>query len=684
MTETSIEARPPGEARSRAPFRRLPFRPDLEGMRAVAVILVVAYHAGIPFIPGGYIGVDVFFVLSGLLITNHLLWELSSTGRIRLAAFYSRRVRRLLPAAVTVIMVTVLVVSAFAPPSLVGPVLDDARAALVFVPNLLFADRATDYLAETSPSPLLHYWSLGVEEQFYLIWPVLLLLLWWASRRSPRVLVVSVVLLVAVSFLASIVVTSASEPWGYFAPWTRAWELGLGALIAVLRLHDLRWHPALAAAVAWVGLAFIVGSAMVFTESTVFPGSVAAIPVLGAVAVAAATPSSARWGPSALLAARPMQFVGRISYSLYLVHWPLLVVPVIASAMGEPLPLAHSLLLAGLSVPLAWALHRLVERPIMRSRRIAAGGARLLLPAGALAIAVGLVGVQSAAAVVADKPLSTAVVVRAPATVDAWPDFSAVVPADLQPALDDAAADLPTIYSDGCHLGVDVSQPADCVFGEPGSEETVVLFGDSHAAQWFPALEAIATSRSTRLESHTKSNCPPFPVEIITNGVVDSGCAVWRESVIESLEREAPATIVMSAFAHYDEYGSPAATEDAWRSAVEVVVRRLSVGSRVFVIDDTPRFPRTPALCLSANIANTAACDLPRDRAFDDGFARAQRRAVVAGGGTPVSLNERLCDERRCGTVMGNLLVYRDQHHIATRISALLAGELERAIYPVR
>lgn len=684
MTASSTEVRPAGDAAMRATFLRLPFRPDLEGMRAVAVILVVAYHAGIPFVPGGYVGVDVFFVLSGLLITNHLLWELSSTGRIRLSAFYARRVRRLLPAAVTVIMATVIAVAAFAPPRLVEPVLDDARAALVFVPNLLFADRATDYLAETSPSPLLHYWSLGVEEQFYVAWPALLLVLWWATRRSPRALTVSVVLLVAASFFASVVVTATSEPWGYFAPWTRAWELGIGALIAVLRLHDRRWPPALAATTAWAGLACVVGSAVLFTESTVFPGSAAALPVLGAAAVVVAAPSSGRWGPTAVLAIRPMQFVGRISYSLYLVHWPLLVVPVITSTMGEELPFATSLLLAGLSVPVAWALHRAVERPIMRSRRVATGGARLLLPAAALAVAVGLIGVQSAAATVADRPLATTEVARAPAATDSWPDFSAVVPADLQPPLDDAAADLPTIYSDGCHLGVDVSQPAECVFGEPDSDETLVLFGDSHAAQWFPAVEAIADRRALRLESHTKSNCPPFPVEIVTNGVVDSGCAEWRESVIRLLEREVPATVVVSAFAHYDEYGSPRATGDEWRAAVEAAVRRLSVGSRVIVVDDTPRFPRTPALCLSANISKTSACDFPRDRAIDTSFASAQRRAVVAGGGVPVDLNDLLCDERRCGTVMGNLLVYRDQHHIATRISALLADELERAIYSVR
>lgn len=662
----------------------LPFRTDLEGMRAVAVVLVVAYHAGIPLISGGYVGVDVFFVLSGFLITNHLLSELSRTGSVRVLRFYARRARRLLPAALVVILVTVVVVALVAPPRLVPPVMDDSRASLVFVPNLLFADRATDYLAEDSPSPLLHFWSLGVEEQFYIVWPILLLLLWSITRRAPHLLVPVLGLLVVASFGASVLVTNYNEPWGFFAPWTRAWELGTGALIAALGLHARRIPELLAAFLAWAGLLLIVGSAVMYSDQTVFPGAAAAVPVLGAAAVIVGAQSAGRLGPGGMLSRRPMQFTGRISYSLYLVHWPLLVLPVIGSAMGEPLPLSQSVALAVLAVPVAWALHRGIERPILRSTIVDTPGPRVVLVGSAAAIILSIVAVLGVETAVAARPLATATVAGPPPATESWPLYSEIVPADLRPALADAPADLPSIYSTGCHLGLDATEPTDCTFGDVQAGEVVVLFGDSHAAQWFPAIEAIATSRGLRLESHTKSSCPPFDVEIVTNGVVDTGCAEWREQVIRLLEQSQPDTVVISAFAHYAEFGSRVAVGDRWTEAVKRLVHRLSAGSKVVVIADTPRFPRTPALCLSANVGDASICDFPRERAINEPFAQEQRAAVESAGGQPVDMNDFLCDVDRCGSVMGNLLLYRDQHHIATRVALTLADDLESAIYSPR
>ena len=669
-------------------YRRLGFRPDLEGMRAVAVLLVLVYHAGVPFLPGGYVGVDVFFVLSGFLITNHLLHEISSTGRLRVGAFYARRARRLLPASLAVILATVAIVVIWAPPRLAEAILVDARAAIGFVPNFLFAIRNTDYLAEDATSPLLHYWSLGVEEQFYLAWPILLLLLWRLLRGRTGLVVAAIVTLCVVSLAASVVLTGISEPWAYFSPWTRAWELGAGALVAAARLHERAWPAALAGITTWAGVGAILLAAVTFDETTPFPGAAALLPVLGTVVVIAAAPSSAAWGAGALLDRAPMRFLGRISYVLYLVHWPLLILPVVLSPTGSPLPLAQSVLLASAAVPVAWMLHRTVERPILRSPRVSAAGPRRILVAAAIGIVGALALTQAGAAAVAAKPLATERIAERPALPEGdptpeslpTPGFTEVVPANLEPELADAAADLPRIYADGCHLGLDRAEPASCVYGDAGADRTIVLFGDSHAAQWFPALEQFAAREGYRLESHTKSSCPPFTVDIINNGVADVGCAQWRDAVVERLEADPPEHVVLSGFAHYDEYGSPEVTEQAWAAGIEAVVPRLARGSEVLVIDDTPRFPRTPALCLSANIASADACAVERAFALDASWIAAQREAVEASGASVLSVAPWLCDESRCGAIIGNLLVYRDQHHIATRVAALLEPVVAAAL----
>ncbi|WP_169079704.1 acyltransferase family protein [Microcella alkalica] len=671
-------------------YRRLGFRPDLEGMRAVAVLLVLVYHAGVPFLPGGYVGVDVFFVLSGFLITNHLLHEISSTGRLRVGAFYARRARRLLPASLAVILATVAIVAVWAPPRLADAILVDARAAIGFVPNFLFAIRNTDYLAEDATSPLLHYWSLGVEEQFYLAWPLLLLVLWRVLRGRSGLVIAAVLALTVVSLAVSVILTSISEPWAYFSPWSRAWELGAGALVAAARLHERAWHAAVAGAATWAGVAMILLAALIFDETTAFPGSAALLPVLGTVLVIAAAPSSTSWGAGVVLDRAPMRFLGRISYVLYLVHWPVLILPIVLSPTGSPLPLAQSLLLAGAAIPVAWILHRTIEQPILRSPRVSAAGARRILVAAAIGVLAVLALTQAAAAAIAAKPLATDRVVETPVLPEGdptpetlpVPGFTDVVPVNLEPALADAASDLPRIYADGCHLGLDRSEPASCVYGDVDAGRTIVLFGDSHAAQWFPALEQFATREGYRLVSHTKSSCPPFAVEILNNGVVDTGCAQWRDAVVSELEAAPPELVVLSGFAHYDEYGSPEVTEQAWAAGIEAVVPRLSRGSEVLVVDDTPRFPRTPALCLSANITSAAACAADRDSALDASWIASQRAAVEAAGGSSLSVAPWLCDESRCGAIIGNLLVYRDQHHIATRIATLLEPVLASALLP--
>ena len=355
MTETTTEVRHPAAIRAAGPS--LSYRPDIEGLRAVAVAAVVLFHAGVPGIGGGYIGVDVFFVISGFLITSLMMREVATTGGLSLLRFYGRRARRILPAS-SVVLVTVILAGYHWLGFLRGDeIASDGRWAALFASNFNFAAQGVDYLqSQAAPSPLQHFWSLAVEEQFYFVWPAVLVLLLWLGLRhtTPAVLGLGV----AASLACSIGETGTT--WSYFSPATRAWELGAGCLLALAGDRLARIPAGLAAALAGVGLAGIVVAALSFDDGTPFPGCAAALPVLSTVLVLAGR-------GDALLGVAPMRWLGRISYPLYLWHWPVLM---IAGQAFGPLDGPARAELVLVSIGLAVLTYALVENPIRRSGRL--------------------------------------------------------------------------------------------------------------------------------------------------------------------------------------------------------------------------------------------------------------------------------------------------------------------------
>ena len=371
----------PGAVEAREQDRS--FRPDVEGLRAIAVGLVVANHAGVPWVSGGFVGVDVFFVLSGFLITGLLLRERERSGRTSLLGFYARRVRRILPAGTLVAVVTVLASYHWLGFLRGNRIAGDGRWVALFAGNLHFAADGTKYLNANVPaSPLQHYWSLAVEEQFYLLWPVLLATTAVLCRRSSlRITLAGVLSGMIVSSLAwSVVETSSNGTWAFFSPLTRAWELALGGLIAVavplLRSRDGRPRAAWAS-LSWVGLLVMLASAYTIGSGTAFPGWAVTAPVLGAAAVVTAGTAAPGSGAEMLLRLPPFQWVGRISYSLYLWHWPLL--KIAEQRRGTPLPPAQSLLWVAVAVVLSVLTLRLVENPIRFARRLTSSTTATLL-----------------------------------------------------------------------------------------------------------------------------------------------------------------------------------------------------------------------------------------------------------------------------------------------------------------
>ncbi|MHA3022911.1 acyltransferase family protein [Mycobacterium sp. BMJ-28] len=624
---------------------------------------MVLFHAEIPGFGGGYVGVDVFFVISGFLISTHLLESLRDRGGIGYGAFYARRARRLLPAALTVIAATVVAAMVWVSPVQFEYVVKDAIAAAFYVPNLLFAFNATDYLAEKTPSLFLHFWSLGVEEQFYLVWPLLLVLLFgWFQLRGRMAAAIAV--LSGVSFLACVWLTGFSQPNAFFMLPARMWEFGLGALVAFGLLRRERLLPARVAAPAgWAGLATIVGTGVLFSTATEYPGYAVAVPVVGAALLIAAGPVA--WGPAALLSLRPVTWIGDISYSLYLVHWPVLMLPLAAGGYVQALPLWLRAAAAALCIPLAWLLYTYVEGPGQRAGWLTVARPRRTLAAAAAGMAA-IVAVGVTAVLTLNPPLAAAQSAQHGA-LRPKPVGTPYVPANLTPGLTHAEGDQPVVYANGCHRSQWATDPEGCLTGTDPAAPLVVLFGDSHATQWYPALSTLAERGVIRLDSHTKSACPAVPVRIVHY----AACDTWRSAVIDKFAAQRPALILLAGYPrNYLRYADDPAGE--WGRALDTVIARFPSGTRVGVFADTPSTGVTPSICLGQFIDDALRCALPRDEALDQSIRAAERERSSKGAFAYLDYSDYLCNDRVCPAILGNTLVYRDGSHLTAAMSAEL------------
>jgi peptidoglycan/LPS O-acetylase OafA/YrhL len=700
----------------------------------VAVIAVVAYHSHIGLFRGGYVGVDVFFVISGFLITSLLWREIEGTGRLSVGGFYGRRVRRLLPAATVVTVLTLWATERWVPPLQAASVWKDGLASALYVGNYRFAWIQTNYLAtSTPPSPFQHYWSLGVEEQFYLLWPLLLVsvALWARGRRSPRLIVAATVgALTVVSFESSLVLTRRNEPWAFFSLPTRAWELGAGALVALAWPWVVRLPTQIGLSLGWFGLLAVAASVVAFSASTPFPGTAALIPVLGTAAVLVAGGMRAEGGPVLVLGRRPMRFGGRISYSLYLWHWPVIILA--PYVVGHALNTAEYVALIPLSVLLATATFLLVERPVRDWGPLAASPRRSLrlgagLTAGAVA-AVALVAAtlpstaghgQAPVAVVRPEPTAPAAAPPATGSPNASPipsNGSAAevaplpnpsigaaanaetqvhdavtssaaanqVPANLDPSLASARSSESAPTVDGCLLSYLATTNPPCLFGDRSAPRSIVLFGDSHATMWFPAVNSYALAQADRMYVWTKATCPPVEISLFSPvlGREFSECDRWRAATLARITALRPSLVVLGIAPNYDAAYQVTQDGPRWLDGLAATVRTLrSAGSEVVVLGPVPSPPEVVANCLSAHLTSATSCAVPLHEAlpggavvgYDAAGLASEAATVASAGGFFVNVIPWFCAASNCPAIVDNLLVYRDNSHVTVPYSTYLA-----------
>ena len=700
------------------------FRPDVEGMRALAVVVVVLFHLRIGVFRGGFVGVDVFFVLSGFLITRLLLKELASTGTLALPNFWARRARRLLPASVLVLVATLVAGRWMLAPLDQRTLAGDATAAGGFVVNFVFAHRSSDYFdSQTAHSPLLHFWSLAVEEQFYLLWPLVLVALARRPRQYRRLLVAVILATGFASVVASVWLTEHYQKVAFYLLPARMGELLAGAAIATAGMAFTAVNATYRAALGWLGVVGIGVAVLTFEADAGFPGTQAMLPVLGtALVLVAGGAGAATFGPARALSHPAGQWIGRHSYAIYLWHWPVLVL--CEAEFGElVLPVRIAVIL--LSVGLAAISLRLVEDPVRHARWLAADPRRgLALGAALCAVALGAASIAkvsvprldsgtvataptlptaglpgpvptsadsvtpgSGAAVVSVAPATTVPVTLGPLEQGDLASLVAAnravleqgltvtdVPSNLRPSLGAVGSDRAQVYADGCVAVLRQTALSPCRYGDENAAITIVLYGDSHAAQWSPALIAIAESRGYELIVLAKGGCPVSAVSIPNA----NSCPTWRDKAVEFVAEERPDLVIVSQLSDYP------SSDEEWSVGLSTTLQRLRpLAANVVVLGDNPPARVEPASCLSDHLRDADACIAERDDVVMDGRVSAEHTVASQLGVSFVDTTDWLCTDTACPVIIGDILLYRDVTHITTAAAEWFRPLVEASLDPL-
>lgn len=671
------------------------FRPEIEGLRSVAFMLVAVFHIWFNRVSGG---VDVFFTVAGFLVTTTLLGHVRRYGRIRPGVYFGRLARRLLPAAITVLAATAVATRLILPEATWRDVLEQIAASALYFENWYLGLNAVDYLAvDTTRSPVQHFWAMSIQGQFYVLWFVLFVVLAAVAARTRvsvrRLAAAAIVLLVVLSFVFSVVDTHREQELAYFSTFTRVWEFGLGGLLA-LGVARLRMPVWLAATASWVALAVILGTGLALPVADLFPGAVALLPVLSACTLIATGRLDGGRGASRLLASRPLVWLGGLGYGVYLWHWPLMIFTLHLQGVARA-SVPTGLVIIASALVLAWLTNRLVERPVLALAE--SSPSRRLVPTLALVTAVLLIGVGGTVKVSAIDRADE----KAQAASQKHPCFGARAlerPADC-PLVDPTLPVVPKApsrdidlrgFGGRCASNLLDSRLKLCSWGDPDAATRVAVLGNSHAAVWLTSLIAIAEQQGWRIDAYTKFSCA------ITEATRDApegpepgeSCDTWNVKLARHLASVPRYDYVFtSALGQFVDFtdrttglkGIPAAVAGYHRTWRPILDR----GSEIIAIRD---YPRSSLETIDCGTADPEA-----------GCGRRQRNALVPEGREALLLAARsttgvrvldmqrwFCLDGFCPSVIGNVQVYRDAGHFtktyARTLTPFLRRELEEQV----
>ncbi|MBF9195414.1 acyltransferase family protein [Microvirga terrestris] len=642
---------------------------EVQGLRAIAVLSVLIYHVWPEILPGGYVGVDVFFVISGFLITGSLLKEAEVEGRINILRFYARRIRRLLPAAALVSGAVALSIPVF-PKGQWPDIVNGIAASATYVQNWYLAAQAVDYLAGNTNGPMNHFWSLSVEEQYYIFWPLILVPVLATARKAgltSRVAFGWVTAFIGAGSLAySVFLTPLDPGTAYFATTTRAWELALGGGLAVYLARNAL-SPALREILGFAGIVGIAFASLAYNDSTQFPGYAALVPTLGAAAIIASSGSQSPWSVQTILNSRLFQYLGDTSYSLYLWHWPIIVIyrEITDRAPG----LADGVLILLASGGLAHVSKVYVEDRFRTSSF--AVGKTIAVGAGCIA-ATFLLGIGYLSwSDQARGPVALNGRLGAMAMLDPQYNWRDEDPSKFIPRPENVKADVPSVYATKCHQEQRRSEVLTCMYGDPTAKTKIVMIGDSHAGHLYPAFEELGREGAIYFRGLSKSACL-FSLEAFYHQPFKrdyTECLEWSKNVIAWLERERPDLVLISQ--------SPAYPESTGKGMTEAWLRLIEMGLDVRVIRSTPWLRFDADKCLSASKNWSVDCAPMRKDVFRQDLVSATADKMEL---RVLDLSNYLCDAERCPTVIGGILVYRDRHHLTATFAKTLSHAFRKEL----
>lgn len=648
------------------------YRPDLQGLRAIAIAMVVCVHTGILDIHGG---VDVSFTLSGFLIGSQLLAEIDKTGKVSLGKFWARRFRRLAPGAALTIVVTGVVAWFYASPFRFRDYMSDGFAASLSFINWRLAENGTDYFAnDGSQSPYQHFWSLGIEEQFYVVAPLALVVVAWLSRavfRNRFLLGLFLAAVIGGSLYLSVIQTEANQPLAYFGTPTRVWELAVGVFVALNARLLSRMNTGFAAFLAWAGLGIMVATALLITEETPLPGYAVGGPVLGAALIIVGGCAAPRFGAERLLDNPVFNFVGNVSYGWYLWHWPLLILW--PDIVGE-ISYSDRYRVAAGSLVLAVATHYVIERPLKANVRL------VQIPWRGILTGVALTGVAAAATTFAVRaPLNLSVQTTASAAAEGYRGADSVAQAAEQrdhPLINEDAL-LRSPHDRGDHGCIDdllitgYTLRDQCVIGDTTAKRTMVLLGDSHAYQWGNAFDELGKKLHVKVITVIKSGCTPEAYKITREdlGRDYTECTSWRKTALDTIDKIGPDVLVVT---------NRVQATTTREGANQTFERLKATGAKLVYLTDTPYPNRSVPDCLAEKADAIGSCSPKAEEVVDRAeFRLMEREAAQAYGFGVVDTIPAFCAKGYCPAVIGGEVVYWDYSHMTGSYSRSLGGYLE-------